>query len=81
MILRPTKTSSGGSGATLTVENATGTVDGSNTAFTVTNEPVFAMVSGVISIDGDGYTLSGSGPYTLTFAVAPWSTPRAFYNA
>lgn len=81
MLLVSTKTAGGGTGATLSKEDGVGTVDGSNTAFTVTNEPLFAMVSGVISIDGDGYTLSGSGPYTLTFDVAPWTTPRVFYNA
>lgn len=68
----------GGGGGSLTEEDAVGTVDGVNTAFTVQNLPIFIVSGGQAMINGDGFTLTGTGPYTVTFQFAPTpSTPPA----
>lgn len=73
--------------SSLTLEIPTGTVNGVNTVFTVANNPIFEEVSGQLMVsqtqDGTnfGYTISGSGPYTITFANAPTQTPHSFYSA
>ena len=45
---------SGGVGYTISVP--TGDVDGSNTTFSVTNEPVFVVADGTTYVDGGGYS-------------------------
>lgn len=69
-----------GVSSSLAEENATGTVNGINTVFTVVNLPIFVAVSNQLYINGDGYTRTGTGPYTLTFDVAPFATPHSFYK-
>lgn len=68
------------SGTTISSETPTGTVDGSNTIFTVLHTPLFVMIDGVIRVNGYGYTLAG-----LTINVDPLAPPvqviRSFYNA
>ena len=69
----------------LALEIPTGTVNGINTVFTVQNNPLFEEVSGQVMVsqtqDGTnyGYTISGTGPYTITFSNAPTQTPHSFY--
>lgn len=50
----------------VSVEVPTGTVDGSNLTFTFTNEPSAISVDGLLRRATKGYTISGSGPYTVT---------------
>ena len=72
------------SGSTLTAEVLTGTQDGSNNVFTVVHKPVFINNDGLIMTDGNGFTLSGTGPYTVTFDTAPAASPaplQNFYNS
>ena len=47
-----------GGGGALNVEVPSGTVDGSNTTFTVVNTPVYIIVDGVARRSGKGYTYS-----------------------
>ena len=67
-------------------EVPTGTVNGVNTTFTVQNNPIFGEVSGQVMVSSVqnpsnyGYTVSGTGPYTLTYVNAPTQTPDSFYN-
>lgn len=65
-------TSSGG----YTVETPAGTVDGSNTAFTVTVAPVYIVIDGVTYFVNNGYTLSG---LNLTVSVPPTGFIRSFH--
>lgn len=75
----------GGSGG---MEIPGGTVNGANTSFTVNNLPVWievsgqTMVSSTTDVTNYGYTLSGTGPYTITFLSAPAAgqTPHSFHN-
>lgn len=53
-------------------EVPTGTIDGSNTTFTTINPPAFITVGGVSYFPNDGFTFTGSGPYTLTLTQAPF---------
>ena len=49
-----------------------GTVNGTNTVFTVTNVPVALFLNGGFQTAGGvDYTLTGSGPYTITYVTAP----------
>ncbi len=74
--------------ATLSSEIASGTVNGSNTSFTVKNVPVFVEVSGQVMVSSStdannyGYSVSGSSaPYTLTFVSPPLQNPHSFYTS
>lgn len=67
-------TVSGGGGSS--VETPSGTVNGSNTSFTVSNEPAFIIVDGITYFDGAGYTY-GAG--TLTIDTPPVSFIRSIY--
>lgn len=73
----------GGVGGGIAVETPTGTVNGANTVFTATNEPIFVVADGMTRFDGVGYTLTGSGPYTITFnaLIPPVESIRSVYNA
>ena len=75
-------------GNTLNVEIPVGTVNGSNTVFTVQNLPVFVDTSGQVNVSSTidatnyGFVVTGSAPsYTLTFTNAPTQTPHSFYNS
>lgn len=70
----------GGEGSALTAEIPTGSVNGSNTTFTVSNEPLFVVIDGLHRRAGKGYTYSGG-----TITVDPLSPPNydiiSYYNA
>jgi len=55
------------------VETPTGTVDGSNTTFTVTATPNWIVADGVTYYEGAGYSRSGT---TITMDIAPSSYIR-----
>jgi hypothetical protein len=64
--------SGGGAVGTLAVETPSGTINGSNTVFTTTNQPALVELNGGYqTASGVDYTLTGSGPYTITFVNAP----------
>jgi hypothetical protein len=72
----------GGSGSTLTVEDPAGTVDDSNTTFTVMNTPLFLDVNGAVYVEGTGTFVSYVvGVITLSSAVGTGGFIRSFYNA
>ena len=52
----------------LTFETPTGTVDGSNTTFSVTATPQFVIVDGISYFENNGYTIVG---LTITTSVPP----------
>lgn len=63
--------SGGGGGGTLTSETPVGTINGSNTVFTVSNTPVQVFLNGALQTGGGvDYTLAG---LTITFVNAPVS--------
>lgn len=59
-----------GLGSSLSLEVPTGTVDGSNTSFTVSNEPVVVIIDGLVRRPTKGYTYSSG-----TITVDPLSPP------
>jgi hypothetical protein len=68
----------GGSGGTgYSIETPSGTVDGNNVTFTVTNTPVFVMGDGVMYFENAGYTISGT---TVTMDSPPSYSIRSFYG-
>jgi len=69
-----------GGGATLTKVTAVEAVDGSRVAFTFNNLPVFCFKDGQGLDDGNGYAVTGSGPWTLTFDEAPTGQLTGFAN-
>ena len=71
-----------GTGKTLTAETPAGTVDNSNTSFTVLHTPLFIDVNGSIYTVGTG-TFSGfsGGVITLSSAVGTGGFITSFYNA
>lgn len=71
--------SSGGS--TITPEIPTPAVNGSTTVFTVQHPPVWVLADGQGMTNGNGYALTGSGPYTLTMDNPPQGFLIAFYNS
>jgi len=75
---RITITSSGGGGSSgYSIETPTGSVNGSNTTYTVTQTPVYIVADGAVYFDGAGYTIAG---LTVTMTVAPSSFIRSFYG-
>jgi hypothetical protein len=61
-----------GGGAALTKEVPVGLIDSSNKVFTVTNLPQLVVLAGITQSDGgEDFTLTGTGPYTITFVFAP----------
>lgn len=78
----------GTGGATLTEETPAGTVDGSNTIFTVVNTPIYIVVDGLTRIlvsdindlNGNGFTFS-SGTIIVNPNVPPTSFIRSYFNA
>lgn len=65
-------------GGALAVETPSGTVDDSNTTFTVVNEPVYVVINGAQYFDGAGYSYSG-GTLTLDFPVGTGGFIRSVY--
>ncbi|RJO60393.1 hypothetical protein C4544_05200 [candidate division WS5 bacterium] len=61
-----------------TVETPTGTVNGVNTTFTVTNEPKFVVIDGMIRFDGLGYTYA-AGTIEVDPLIPPTSFIRSIY--
>jgi len=74
---RVTVTASGGGGGGFSIETPTGSVNGSNVTFTVTQTPVYIVSDGATYFDGAGYTVAG---LTVTMTVAPTSFIRNFYG-
>lgn len=68
--------SASGGGGGVTFETPTGTVDGSNTAFTVLNTPAYIIVDGVTYFENNGYTRSG---LNITTSVPPTGFIRSAY--
>jgi len=71
-IWEPGTDSGGGSSS----ETPAGSVNGSNTSFTVSNEPAWIIVDGITYFDGAGYTYSAG---TLTIDTPPVSFIRSIY--
>lgn len=74
------KTSGSGSGSNVYAETPSGTLDGSNTLFTLTYSPVnlpaiWLFLNGVFQEPTSDFTVTGS---TITYAVAPSSTDEHF---
>ncbi len=69
---------SGGADATL-IETPTGTIDGSNTAFTVVNTPIYVVVDGLQRFQGTGYTYSAP-TITIINGAPPVEEIRSFYQ-
>lgn len=69
-----------GSSTQLQMEIPVGLVNGVNLTYTLQNNPVYIEVSGqqMVSQVQDptnyGYSVTGSGPYTVSFLTAPAST-------
>lgn len=63
------------SGNGFTISTPTGTVDGSNAAFTVLSEPAYIVADGINYFNGAGYTYAA---LTVTMDVAPSQYIRAF---
>ena len=61
-------------GGSVTVETPTGTIDGSNTSFTVTATPKWIVADGITYFENSGYTISG---LTITMVSPPVSYMRA----
>ena len=64
------------SGSGLSKEIPTGTINGSNTVFTVQNKTKLLFLNGAYQSDsGVDYTLTGSSaPFTITYVIAPVSS-------
>lgn len=58
------------------VETPSGTVDGSNTTFTVLNTPKALIIDGMMRFENFGYTLVG-----LTITVDPLAPPASFIRS
>lgn len=77
-----TFTGGGGGGATLTKQTVTGTVDDSNTTFTVAIEPLYIVVNGSQYSEGEGaYTSYSAGTITLAYPVGTGGFITSYYNA
>lgn len=70
--------SSTASGSGISVETPTGTVDGSNTTFTVLNEPRFVIIDGMFRVSGFGYTYL-AGTIEVDSAAPPVQFIRSYY--
>lgn len=69
-------TITGGGAGTTTVETPTGTVNSTNTAFTVTNEPLWVVSDGITYFDGAGYTYAA---LSITMDIPPSQYIRSIY--
>ena len=57
----------------ITFETPTGTIDGSNTTFTVNNVPIYIVADNQTYFPNFGFTYTGTGPYTVTMDAAPYN--------
>jgi hypothetical protein len=74
--------SGGGGGHTLTSEAPVGTVNDSNTSFTVSHTPLFIDVNGGIYLAGQGIFASfAGGVITLNAPVGTGGFITSYYNA
>lgn len=79
-VTQPGGSGGGGGGTTLTAEVPVGTVNGSNTSFTVSHTPLFIIIDGMFKIVGQGYTFSN--PTITTDALnPPVNFIESYYNA
>lgn len=69
-----------GSGVTLTAETPSGTIDGSNLVFTVSNTPVQLFSDGMYRVLNTDYTYVG-GIITMNALLAPVISIISYYNA
>jgi len=65
-------------GTSINVETPTGTVNGVNTTFTVSNAPTFVIIDGMVRFSGFGYTYS-LGTITVDPLIPPTSFIRSIY--
>lgn len=61
------------------VETPSGTINGTNTVFTVSNTPVYVVIDGLTYVEGFGYTYL-AGTITTSVLVAPTSYIRSVYS-
>jgi len=61
-------------------ETPVGVVDGSNTTYTVSNEPLFVLIDGLMRTDGYGYTYT-AGTIEVDALTPPTQSITSFYNA
>ncbi len=73
-VMTITVSDSGGTG--FTKETPVGSVDSSNTSFTVTHEPNYVVADGITYFDGAGYTYSA---LTVTMDSPPSQYIRSYY--
>lgn len=79
-VTQPSGTAS--SGSTLTFEQPAGTINDTNTFFTVMNEPLYINVNGADYRVGNGlYASYVAGLITLTSAVGTGGFIESWYNA
>lgn len=71
----------GGGGGSVSVETPSGLVNGVNTVYVATNLPLYVIQDNQALVQNFGYTLSGSGPYTITTDVAPFNFIRSVYGS
>src|SRR5579872_1407981 len=71
-------TGGGGGGSTngLDFETPTGSVNGSNVTFTVSNTPLYIITDNQTYFENEGYTISGS---TVTMDAAPFNYIRSAF--
>lgn len=62
----------------LGIETPVGAVDGSNTSYTVSNEPLFIMADGMVRFEGEGYTYL-AGTITMDALIPPVEYIRSVY--
>lgn len=81
-IVQPSGSGGGGGGQTLSPEIPVGTINDSNTIFTVAHQPVYIVVNGSSYIVGQGiYATYGGGVITLSSAVGTNGFITSFYNS
>lgn len=61
-------------------EVPTGAINGSNTTYTVANEPLFVLIDGLMRTDGYGYTYT-TGTIEVDALTPPVQSIVSFYNA
>jgi hypothetical protein len=63
----------------ISFETPTGSVNGSNTSFIVQNVPTYIVADNQTYFQNFGFTLSGTGPYTVTMDAAPYNFIQSAY--
>lgn len=72
-----------GSSNGVAVETAAETADGIITVFTFVHNPLIVISGNQSFINGNGVTITGTGPYTVTFPAdaQPFTNPYILYNS